>query len=918
MFEMETSSPRLRSVARWLLICFFAAALIPSVLCLGRKVTAFGRADVLVSPESEGLRVRRVGDSAAPSGLRTGDLLLLVDGTEAKQAGDASRWLAERSAELTVLRDETLQTFRNVPVSSWDWLYLFLFAVGVAFLAAGFAAVRPSPATRESLLFAGLSLAVGLVLTLTPVPPVDGLFRAAVLLEDAGRALFPAFLLALVFTFPRRMRRTPGWLPFVPATLLLLATASVYFGGTGRGSVEAVNALDGAQIVWMALGAALAAARLVVLARRPTDLLTEKQVRFLLIGVSVGLLPLVILNLVPRLLGGSIPILSSLAVLPLALVPAAFLASLTRYRLWDVEVLGRQTASLLGALFVGASFFALAQILLAHPVAVGIPHVKGALQASAGLLMALSFAPVRRGLSGAFQRLQYREALRDRERLLGLVRELPSPRPLAELQELLRDRVTRGLGVSHAALLPVAGEGLLAREVDGGPPLPIAELPVAARLGPTRLSRQDFAARPTTAVSRLRRAGFRTLAPLTVSGRLLALFAVGDRAGRVPLSLDDTELLETVLAPAALALDHARLFDELRVEAERYRTLQRFHENVVAGSAAAIAATDDAGRLTSVNPAFAALLGRDATSLTGILAGDVLPAALVGASPPPQLEVDLGSGPRVLNVAVSPFPGAAPGSSARVLVLYDATETARLERALADRERLTALGTLSAGVAHEVNTPLAGVAGYARLLLDETPSDDPRRTLVEKIERQAFRASRLVGSLLDLARGRPREFNRLEPGSLADEAAGALADEAAARRVPLEVVAAHSLPAVSGHRDALVQVLVNLAKNALEAVTLPRQPEDPPPSVRLCVGAEGDRVLFSVEDNGPGLTDAEAGRVFDAFYSTKTAQGGTGLGLAIARDIIQAHGGTLTVTSATLTSAGERGARFTVSLPAAT
>ena len=229
------------------------------------------------------------------------------------------------------------------------------------------------------------------------------------------------------------------------------------------------------------------------------------------------------------------------------------------------------------------------------------------------------------------------------------------------------------------------------------------------------------------------------------------------------------------------------------------------------------------------------------------------------------------------------------------------------------RERLAALGTLSAGVAHEVNTPLAGVAGFARLLLDETPGDDPRRTLVEKIERQAFRASRLVSSLLDLARGKPREFARLEPAALAEEAAEALADESTARRASLDVVAAPSLPAVSGHRDALVQALVNITKNGLEAVSAPRAAGAPPPAVTLRV-AEGDGcVLFSVEDNGPGLTEAEAARVFDPFYSTKTAQGGTGLGLAIARDIIQAHGGTLTVMSAR-----ERGARFTVSLPAAT
>jgi signal transduction histidine kinase len=413
-------------------------------------------------------------------------------------------------------------------------------------------------------------------------------------------------------------------------------------------------------------------------------------------------------------------------------------------------------------------------------------------------------------------------------------------------------------------------------------------------------------------VARLRRAGFRTLAPLTVSGRLLALFAVADRAGRVPLSAEDAELLETVLAPAALALDHARLFEELRAQADRYRNLQEFHENVVAGSAAAIAATNGEGRFTSVNPAFAALVGRAASSLLGCRASEVLPAELSAPEPPARLEADLGSGRRVLNVAVSPFPGAPAGSSARVLVLVDATETARLEKALADRERLNALGTLSAGVAHEVNTPLAGVAGFARLLLDETASDDPRRALVEKIERQAFRASRLVGSLLDLARGRPREIEPLDPADVAREAVRALEDEGAARGAAVRLAIEGRPPAVAGHRDALVQVLVNLVKNGIEAATAPSDTRPVSAEVVLAVAAAGPGVRFDVTDNGPGLTEDGAARVFEPFYSTKTAQGGTGLGLSMARDIIRAHGGTLTAAS------GSPGARFTVTLPAAT
>ncbi|MEO8054133.1 MAG: ATP-binding protein [Acidobacteriota bacterium] len=899
-------------MARAGLVSLLLAGLIPSALCLVRKAATFGRADILLAPEGDALRVHRVGPSAAPSGLAPGDLLLLVDGSGARASLEPAKLFAERAADVVLLRDGVTRRLTTTPVPApWDLRYLFLFAVGGTFLASALAALRPARPSRDSLLYAAFALSVGLVLTLTPTPPFDGMYRVAVLAEDAARALFPAFLLALVLTFPRRARHVPAWLVFVPAAALLAATARVYFS-PATNAPAAVAALDRAQIFWMAAGAALAAVRLVVVSRRPTDLLAEKQVRFLLLGTAVGILPLVVLNFVPRLLGGSIPILSTLALLPLALVPVAFLAALTRYRLWDVETLGREAASVTGALLLGAGFFALAEMLLAHPLAFAVPHARGALQTSAGLLMALSFVPVRRGLSAAFRRFQYRDDPRDHDGLLALLRELPSPRPLAELTDLLVARIARGLGVPRAALLGVTGDAADGSPVDGGGALALSELPAAARLRTTRLSRQEFTERPTAAVARLRRAGFRTLAPLTVSGRLLALFAVADRGGRVPLSAEDAELLETVLASAALALDHARLFEELRAQADRYRNLQEFHENVVAGSAAAIAATNGEGRFTSINPAFAALVGRTAASLLGCRAAEILPPALCVANPPARLEADLGAGARVLNVAVSPFPGAPAGSSARVLVLVDATETARLERALADRERLNALGTLSAGVAHEVNTPLAGVAGFARLLLDETPGDDPRRPLVEKIERQAFRASRLVGSLLDLARGRPREIEPLDPADVAREAARALEDEGAARGAALRLVIAGRTPAVAGHRDALVQVLVNLVKNGIEAATAPGDARSAAPEVVLSVSAGDGSVRFDVTDNGPGLASADASRVFEPFYSTKTAQGGTGLGLSMARDIIRAHGGTLTAAS------GSPGARFTVTLPAAT
>ncbi len=908
-----------RLLAGFLAILFFAS-LVPTAQVVLRKVGQVGRADVLVSREDDGLRVRAVGPSAETSGLKKGDLLLLVDGREALRAGDPSVWLAGSRADVTLLRDGELRSLKTVPVPApWDLRYFYEVGVGLAFLFAGAsAAIRAgrAPAAAASWVFALFALSAALVLLLTPAPPVDALFRATVLIEDAARALFPALLLVLVLGFPRRAPLPFRLLPLVPAALLLAATARLYLGGgAGPDAEAAVAGLDRLQALWIAAAVAAAVGRLLALSRHPSDLLAQKQIRYMLLGTAVGLAPVVVLDLVPFLLGGSIPLLSAISILPLAVVPFSFLAALTRFRLWDAEVFGREAAAFVGAGLTGAAILALAEVLLSRPFVPSVPYARGAVEVAAGLVLALSFVPVRRGLSAALSRLQYGESWSARGELLGLVRELASPRAAGEIERLLVSRVTRALGLAPAALLPVRPDGRLpADAVDDGEALALDELPAVATRRITRLSRETFAEAPTPAVARLRAAGFRTIAPLAASGRLLGFFAVGDRLGRIPPSHEDLELLETVLAPAALALDHARLFEEVRSQADSYRVLKEFHEDVVAGSAAAIAVTDAARRITSVNPAFAFLAGRPAADLVGRPGAAVLPAALLSDDPPRRIEADLGAGARVLDVAVSAFPGAPRGSGARVFVLHDATDTVRLERALADREKLAALGSLSAGVAHEVNTPLTGVAGFARVLLDETPAEDPRRPLLEKIERQAFRASRLVGSLLDLARGRPRDQALVDPVALARDAARTFEEEVGARGVALCLEVPAAAPAVAGHRDALLQVLVNLLKNGAEAALSARAagPAAGRPEVRLALGAAGGNVVFRVEDNGPGLPPRGADRLFEPFYTTKTSQGGTGLGLTIARDIIRAHGGSLQAAPRP-----EGGACFTVLLPPA-
>jgi hypothetical protein len=914
---MRETRRRAGRVLRWGLLGAFLVLLVPIGFSAARKLATTGQSGILLTAEESGFRVRTAGTAEA-AGLRPGDLILLVDGVEARGLPDPVLALEKGERELTVLRDgQAVRLKGRIGPSPWDTRYLFLLLVGGAFLVAAGVVLRTAPDEADpvsSFLFAGFAFSAAAVVVITPAPPYDTLFRAATIFEDVARAFLPAFLLAFVFRFPRRAVRVPGLLFFLPALGLALLSVATYLAPPPP-DVDAtalVARLDRLQQAALLLGVAVAVVRLVWLAVRRLDLLAEKQVRFLLAGTAGGLLPVVLLDFLPRLAGSPIPVVSTFSVVPLVLVPVAFLAALTRYRLWDVEILTRETVALLGAAFFGAGLFSLAQVVDLDDVLPGIPYGRGLVETGAGLLIALTFFPVRRGLSTALARVQYGERFGDREGLLSLVRDLSRPRRLSEIGPLLAERVMSGLGVPRATLLLALPDGRLdAAALDGGEPLSPAELPADAPKRTTRLSRLAFTERPTVAVARMRRAGFRTISPLALPGILLGVFAVADRGGRDPLSAEDVDLLETVLAAAALAVDHARLYGELEEQAERYRLLKEFHEDVVTGSPAAIAATDDEGRISSANPAFEKLFGDGGGSLAGRRAEEVLPEAVRAALAPARVEVTLGGEPRVVDVAVSPFPGARDGSAARVWVLSDATEVARLEKSLADRDRLSALSNLSAGVAHEVNTPLTGVASFARLLLDETPEGDPRRPIVEKIERQAFRAARLVGSLLDLARGRPRDLSPLEPGELVREACRALEDEIRGRSVRLDLDLPPSLPRILGHGDALVQVVVNLLKNAVDAVALPKEGREGPGRVKVSAAGSGADVLLTVDDDGPGLTPEQQAKVFAPFHTTKAGQGGVGLGLAIAGDIIRAHGGSLSVDS----SPG-LGARFTVSLPA--
>jgi PAS domain S-box-containing protein len=222
-------------------------------------------------------------------------------------------------------------------------------------------------------------------------------------------------------------------------------------------------------------------------------------------------------------------------------------------------------------------------------------------------------------------------------------------------------------------------------------------------------------------------------------------------------------------------------------------------------------------------------------------------------------------------------------------------------------EKLSAMGSLLAGVAHELNNPLAILVAQSTLLM-ETAASDAQKRRAERIHAAAERSGRIVKSFLAMARQRPEKREPTSLNTLVKATAEMLAYGLRTHGVELSLDLDEKLPAIVADQDFLGQVVANLMINAQHALT--EQPD--PRRIRITTRGAGHRVLLEIADNGPGIPPELAERVFEPYFTTKPAGVGTGIGLSICKTVVESHGGTIDHTPG---SGG--GAVFTVSLPVA-
>jgi signal transduction histidine kinase len=321
---------------------------------------------------------------------------------------------------------------------------------------------------------------------------------------------------------------------------------------------------------------------------------------------------------------------------------------------------------------------------------------------------------------------------------------------------------------------------------------------------------------------------------------------------------------------------------------------------------------DEAGRLRLANDAARRMLNLDSNLLgrhyveavrqPGVV--QQLGAALKGEQRPPiEVPLDLGSGttggPRIFRAQATP---ASPEGGGAVLVLHDISDLRRVDRVRRD---------FVANVSHELRTPLTAVRGYVEALMDETIDARQRKAFLEVIDRHTGRMERLVRDLLRLARldahQETAELHPVEVSSLFRAVSTDLSERIHQQHIGVDIHIDPAAGVIDADHTKMHDALRNLLENAVHYS---------PEGGRIELGARiaDGRVLLTVSDHGPGLPEADLGRVFERFYRVEKSrtrdQGGTGLGLSIVRHLVELHGGRVHAENRR-----EGGAIFTISLP---
>ncbi len=889
---------------------------------------------------------------AALVGVRSGDILISIGGRPVVEALDATRYLTETGAwsrtQYEIERDGQPRRFSVVIGESVSrgGVAGILLVLGWAYALIGllvYQRCRENPTTARFYAFCLASLAV---YALSATGQFDVFDRLVYWLDVWALLLMPPLFLDFCARFPTGTPRHRG-LPRI-SYALAVAVGSAHHAAAGGWVAEGIgdpalvgffdsvplgllvaNFLAGAALIWTG-------------ARRSENPVYRLQMKWLLFGAIAAVVPFAAFYAVPYLAGFAPGPNQAFSVLSLALLPASISVALFRFRLMDFELVWRRSvaSALTCGLLLAIGYAGLFGGGSATPT--WLERYGPLVWLGSLTLAAILYTPIRDWIVRGLERRAYRERYHDRQTLASFATALAAESDLGRMVATVGERLGRTLAVDRVSVLVPHGSSdgndsrfdLLYSEsaVDTGNARTVDLGPVAKPGQRSEDATVVISDPPSGLPESMAQLGCRHFVPCRMHGRTLAWIGLGLTTSGSLLTSDDLALVETLASPFAIALENARLYASLQAKATQYQILKDYNENIVESLSVGILVLDMDGRVQSWNThlELAFHIARD--QAVGRDVRELLPATLVeevercrddsGAGNAYKFRLRAADFPaefrpgdsmqapeRVINLAVAPLIAKDFRRIGSLVIIDDVTDQIELEERVVRADRLSSVGLLAAGVAHEVNTPLAVISSYSQMLASRFTQGSEESKMLGKMTEQTFRASEIVSSLLN--------FSRTSESSMApcdlNAAVGNTIDLIAPQLRLAGVTVEQDLgPAacVVADRGKLEQVFLNLFLNARDAM-----PSGGTLRIASQVSTDSEsapRVEVLISDTGSGMDESVRRRIFDPFYTTKDARRGTGLGLAVSYGIVREHSGTISVESAP----GE-GTTFTLSLPLA-
>jgi signal transduction histidine kinase len=372
---------------------------------------------------------------------------------------------------------------------------------------------------------------------------------------------------------------------------------------------------------------------------------------------------------------------------------------------------------------------------------------------------------------------------------------------------------------------------------------------------------------------------------------------------------------QTALADTIQFVGHSqeKSRTELRGVSSELDTLRRFHFQVLQDLPLGVVSIDNTGVVISWNKQLSKLTGIEQADAVGetidqldspwsdLLAGFIDSEEFMIS----KLKVPIGPGIRILNLFKAVVSQQRENHSGIAILIEDNSERYSLEQKLAHSERLASIGQLASGVAHEIGNPVTGIACLAQDLRNDLADSAPANDGLNQILTQTERISRIVGSLSNYSHaGAVDEYptERIDLRQVIDEAID-LVSLSHAGKLMKYVNECPDGVLVNGYAQKVEQVFVNLLSNATDA-------SEPGQTIAIEFEQRRNQLMIAVIDQGKGIADEHLSKIFEPFFTTKMVGEGTGLGLSLTYNIIQEHGGSISVSNRS-----QGGCRFEILLP---